>query len=100
MAAGKTVRVDVTVWGLAFGGSIAVDILDLYYAADASTPGVDAHRHHAHARAPGRRRSRRPTRCPRARCRRCAPASATRAAAAACGAGAYDDHDDLAFAVQ
>ena len=99
MAPGKTVRVDVTVWGAAFGGSMAGDFLDLYYAADANAPAwtyvgtlptatdglhtlsmdytlpagtLQAVR--AHFRYQGR------------------PST--------CGFGRFDDHDDLAFQVQ
>ena len=68
MSPGKTVRVNVTVWGAAFRARAdrPVDVLDLYLRRQRQRAGVDAHRApspHDHGRA--EHAHRRPTRCRR-----------------------------------
>ena len=95
-AAGKTVRIDATVWAYS---SFTSDKLDLYYAANASSPtwtfigtftpaGGGAQTLSATYTLPTGT-----LQAVRARFR-------YQGTAAACGTGAYDDHDDLIFAVQ
>jgi hypothetical protein len=96
LAAGKTVRVDVTVWAWSSGLG---DVLDLFYTADAASP---AWVHIGSVRVAGRG--------PQVLTRTYTlPAGATQAVraryrfrgdAGPCGTGPYDDHDDLVFAVQ
>ncbi len=94
-AAGKSVRVEATVWAYS---SYADDRLDLYYAADASSPnwtliqtlapsvGGAQTLSATYSLPPG------PLQAVRARFRYLA-------GPAACGVGSYEDHDDLVFAV-
>ncbi len=94
-AAGKTVRIDATVWAWTTPSS---DALDLYYAANAVTPSWVF----LTTLVPGAAGAQTLTttytlpsgtlQAVRARFR-------YQGSATACGTGAYDDHDDLAFAV-
>jgi hypothetical protein len=95
-APGKTVRVDVTVW--AWSGYTS-DHLDLYYAANASAPAWTPIATNITPPAAGAQVISRTYTLPSG------PLQAVRArfryngSVAACGTGAYDDHDDLVFAV-
>jgi leucyl aminopeptidase len=95
-AAGKTVKIEATVWAYA---TFSADSLDLYYTANASSPtwtflatlkppGSGARTLSATYTLPAGS-----LQAVRARFR-------YQGAAAACGAGNYIDHDDLIFAVQ
>jgi leucyl aminopeptidase len=96
LAAGKTVRIDATVWAWTTPSS---DKLDLYYAANASSPTWTFLTTLTPAAAGAQTLSATYT----------LPAGALQAvranfrylgSAATCAAGAYTDHDDLIFAVQ
>jgi hypothetical protein len=94
-APGKAVRIDATVWAWTTPGS---DKLDLYYAADAASPSWTYLATLTPAAANAQTLSATYTlpsgslQAVRARFR-------YQGSAAACGTGSYDDHDDLAFAV-
>jgi hypothetical protein len=96
MSPGKTVRVEVTVWGFSRGLG---DVLDLYYTANAAAPSWT---HLASVRS-GRSGLHTISRT------YTLPAGALQAVRAryrylgertVCGAGPFNDHDDLVFAVQ
>jgi leucyl aminopeptidase len=95
-AAGKTVRIDATVWAWT---TPSADKLDLYYAANANSPswvfittltppGSGARTLSANYTLPSGS-----LQAVRARFR-------YQGSAAACGTGSYNDHDDLVFAVE
>ncbi|PYQ24502.1 MAG: hypothetical protein DMF81_05220 [Acidobacteria bacterium] len=94
-AAGKTVRIDATVWAWSSPSS---DHLDLYYAADATSPAWTFITTLTPGAAGAQTLSASYTlpsgtlQAVRARFR-------YQGSAAACSTGAYDDHDDLVFAV-
>lgn len=96
MSPGKVVRVDVTVWG--FSRAFA-NTLDLYYTADANNPSwiyigsVKSGQNGPHVISRTYTLPTGPMQAVRARYRYLGDT-------AACGAGQFDDHDDLAFAVQ
>jgi hypothetical protein len=96
MAAGKSVRVDATVWAYR---EFTSDKLDLYFAANAASPSWTLIGTLTPTKAGLQTLSATYT----------LPAGATQAvrarfrysgSAASCGTGAYDDHDDLVFTVQ
>jgi hypothetical protein len=94
-AAGKQVRVEATVWAYS---SFSADKLDLYYAANASSPSWTLIGTLSPTAAGAQTLSATYTlpigsvQAVRARFR-------YQGSAAACGTGSYDDHDDLVFAV-
>jgi trimeric autotransporter adhesin len=94
-APGKTVRIDATAWVWSTPSS---DHLDLYYAADANSPAwtyittVNPTASGAQTLSATYTLPSGPLQAIRARFR-------YQGSAAACGSGAYDDHDDLVFAV-
>ena len=94
-APGKTVRIDATVWAWTTPSN---DKLDLYYAADASSPSWTLVTTLSPTAGGAQTLSATYTlptgalQAVRARFR-------YQGSAAACGAGGYDDHDDLVFAV-
>jgi hypothetical protein len=96
MSPGKTVRVDVTVWGFSPGFA---DSLDLYYAANAAAPTwihagtVRSAQAGLHTLSVSYMLPAGAMQAVRARYRH-------RGDAVPCGPGPYNDHDDLVFAVQ
>ena len=99
MSPGKTVRVDVTVWGAAFGGALGGDFLDLYSAPNATAPVWTSI-----GTVPTTTRG-----LQTLSMNYTLPAGALQAVRArfryqgqpsTCGFGRFDDHDDLAFTVQ
>jgi leucyl aminopeptidase len=96
LAAGKTVRVDVTVWGWS---RAFTDTLDVFFTANATSPtwtrvgSVRVTRPGAQTLSMTYTLSAGPLQAVRARFRYLGESGS-------CGGGPYDDHDDLAFAVQ
>jgi hypothetical protein len=99
MAPGKTVRVDVTVWGAAFGGAIAGDFLDLYYAADANAPAW-THIGTTPTIAAGLHTLSMTYTLPAGTLQAVRAHFRYQGQPSPCGFGRFDDHDDLAFRVQ
>ncbi len=99
MSPGKTVRVDVTVWGAAFAGAMAVDYLDLYYAADANTP-VWTYIGTTPTTTDGLHTLSMNYMLPAGTLQAVRAHFRYRGLPSTCGFGRFDDHDDLAFTVQ
>jgi bacterial leucyl aminopeptidase len=95
-AAGKTVRVDATVWAYS---SFTDDKLDLYYAANANSPTWTLIGTFTPAGAGAQTLSATYT-LPAGTLQAVRAHFRYQGTAGSCGTGAYDDHDDLIFAAQ
>jgi trimeric autotransporter adhesin len=95
-APGKTVRIDATVW--VWSGGPTSDHLDLYYAANASSPSWN-YITTINPTVGGAQTLSATYTLPSGSMQAVRARFRYNGSAASCGAGSYDDHDDLVFAV-